>query len=111
MSKLIEVRANGLSEAEAHVSHLFASVGQEVEPLAVLVGLELAKAAIEIGAPVGGRVTRLLVAVNDTVHEGDLLLELEAAESVQPSAVLHGPSAVAVSSGAPQAKDDFHASP
>ncbi|HEX2670689.1 MAG TPA: 2-oxo acid dehydrogenase subunit E2 [Polyangiaceae bacterium] len=126
MTELIEVRANGLSAGEAFVSELFVSVGQTVEPAAVLVGIELGKAAVEIEAPEAGRVARVLVAVNDAVKDGDLLVLLERTESVRSASAAAAPAPVVASapsleraprtegsatSGGHDTQLDFHASP
>jgi len=124
MTELIEVRANGLSGSEAFVSDLRVSVGQTVAPSAVLVGIELGKAAVEIEAPAAGRVARVLVAVNDAVKDGDLLVVLERAESVQSASASPGPSSAPSVEHVPRVADtssaasgghvpnpDFHASP
>ena len=120
MTELIEVRANGLSGSEAFVSELFVSVGQSVEPSAVMVAIELGKAAVEIAAPEAGRVARVLVAKNDAVQDGDLLVVLERTESMRSASASPAPSVEhappvtdsSTASGGGRAQNpDFHASP
>jgi pyruvate dehydrogenase E2 component (dihydrolipoamide acetyltransferase) len=106
MAQAIEVRASGLSGADSFVSQVSVSVGQTVEQFTVLVGIELGKAAIEVAAPEAGRVTRVLVAVNDSVQEGDLLVVLEPIDSEQTAAA----SSVAVVGAEPLAAVAVNAS-
>jgi len=110
MPQSIEVRANGLSGSDAFVVQVSVSVGQTVQQSALLVGIELGKAAVEIAAPETGRVTQVLVAVNDAVQEGDLLVVLEPTESEQPAAAAPVPS-IELAQPAASANPDFHASP
>lgn len=117
MTQSIEVRANGLPEADAFVAQVSVAVGQTVAQSAPLMLLEFRKAAVEIEAPGAGRVTQILVAANDTVKEGDLLAVLELTESEQPAAAASIDRAQPIAepgegSGDGQAANsDFHASP
>ncbi|HYQ02218.1 MAG TPA: 2-oxo acid dehydrogenase subunit E2 [Polyangiaceae bacterium] len=116
MTQLIEVRANGLSGTDAFVSQVSVSVGETVEQFAVLAGIELGKAAVEVTAPEAARVAQVLVAVNDSVQEGDLLLVLERIASEAPTTRVPTPSTEpkppALQAAAPNsAIQDFHASP
>ena len=115
MTQLIEVRANGLSGTDAFVSQVSVSVGDTVEQFAVLAGIELGKAAVEVTAPEAARVAKVLVAVNDSVQEGDLLLVLERIASDAPTTHERAPSSEpkqpALQAAPGSANRDFHASP
>jgi len=65
------------SEITANVWLVHASVGDAVKTGDELVVLESMKMEIPVHAPVDGTVTRLDIAPNDTVQEGQLLLVID----------------------------------
>ncbi len=114
MNEPIGVRAPQGLGAEAYASEVLVSVGQTVACDAVLVSIESSKVAVDIQAPSAGRVKQVLVAKNDSVSEGDLLVVLEAIESEQPQDAPSRPqvATAAVQTGAAaDTSSDFHASP
>jgi len=63
-----------VSVIEVHVKD-----GQQIEKEAALVTLETEKAAMDVPAPQGGRITQVKIKVGDKVSEGTLILLLEPA--------------------------------
>jgi pyruvate dehydrogenase E2 component (dihydrolipoamide acetyltransferase) len=73
--------------------------GQEIEKEAPLITLETEKAAMDVPAPMSGRITQVKLKQGDKVSEGSLILTLEPAgaeargASAAPSPGLNGPGA------------------
>jgi len=67
------------SDDPVDVIEVSVQVGDTLEPEDTMVVLESDKATLEVPAPKGGTVTKLLVQQGDQVKEGDGLLELEVA--------------------------------
>jgi pyruvate dehydrogenase E2 component (dihydrolipoamide acetyltransferase) len=74
--------------------------GQEIEKESPLITIETEKAAMDVPAPVAGRITQVKLKQGDKVSEGSLILMLEpvAAAGAAPAA---GATAAAATQGAP----------
>ncbi len=70
--------------ADVPVIEIHVKAGDEVAPEDPLVTLESDKATMDVPAPAAGKVTEVLVAIDDTVSEGTPILELEEAEGEAP---------------------------
>jgi pyruvate dehydrogenase E2 component (dihydrolipoamide acetyltransferase) len=68
------------SDDAVDVIEVSVQVGDTIEPEDTIVVLESDKATLEVPAPKGGSVTKLLVQQGDQVREGDGLLELDSAD-------------------------------
>ncbi len=68
------------SDDPVDVIEVSVQVGDTIEPEDTIVVLESDKATLEVPAPKGGTVNKLLVQQGDRVREGDSLLELDAAD-------------------------------
>jgi dihydrolipoamide dehydrogenase len=66
--------------SDVPVIEVLVSEGDEVQAEDPLVTLESEKATMDVPAPEAGKVEKLLVSVDDTVSEGDPILELAPAE-------------------------------
>ncbi|WP_111657242.1 dihydrolipoyllysine-residue acetyltransferase [Isoalcanivorax indicus] len=77
-SEVIKVPDTGSSDP-VDVIEVSVKVGDTIAPEDTIVVLESDKATVEVPAPKGGKVSKLLVSVGDRVREGDPLLEVEAA--------------------------------
>lgn len=77
-SEVIKVPDTGSSDP-VDVIEISVKVGDTIAPEDTIVVLESDKATVEVPAPQGGKVSKLLVSVGDRVREGDPLLEVEAA--------------------------------
>ncbi len=81
----MEVRVPDIGDfADVPVIEILVSAGDAVAIDAPLVTLESDKATMDVPAPAAGIVTEVLVALNDRVSEGSLLLNLEPAEGEEP---------------------------
>ncbi|GIU91787.1 MAG: biotinylated protein TB7.3 [Acidimicrobiia bacterium] len=67
------------SEMPATVVEVSVSEGQHIDRGAQLVVLESMKMEIPVASPVGGKVSRVVVAAGDLVEAGDVLVEIEPA--------------------------------
>ena len=76
--------------------------GQEIEKEAPLITLETEKAAMDVPAPMSGRITQVKLKQGDKVSEGSLILTLEpaAAEASAPRGVPAAPPSGAAPPGA-----------
>ena len=84
MSQTVKVPDIG-DFADVPVIEIHVKAGDEVAAEDPLVTLESEKATMDVPAPAAGKVTEVLVAVDDKVSEGTPILELEAAEAeVEP---------------------------
>jgi len=106
MTERIEVRAKGFQKAEAFVSEVLVAVGQVVDRDEVLLRIEAEKVSVDQSVPTAGRITELLVATNDDVHEGDLLVVLE-----HSPVDLARPAESAPAAPSFTVTSDYHASP
>ncbi|HHQ14527.1 MAG TPA: dihydrolipoyl dehydrogenase, partial [Chromatiales bacterium] len=78
MSDIIEVKVPDIGDfADVEIIEVQVSPGDTVAPEDPLITLESDKAAMEVPAPVGGRVAEVLVKVGDRVSEGSLIARLE----------------------------------
>ena len=59
--------------------------GQQIEKEAPLITLETEKAAMDVPAPMSGRVKQVKLKQGDKVSQGSVILTLEAAASAAPS--------------------------
>ncbi|WP_224417826.1 biotin/lipoyl-containing protein, partial [Modicisalibacter sp. R2A 31.J] len=76
-SEIIKVPDIGGSE-DVEIIEVAVSVGDVIEPEDTMITLESDKASMDVPAPKGGKVVKILVKEGDTVSEGDDILELEA---------------------------------
>src|SRR5260370_4772714 len=76
--------------------------GQQIEKEAPLITLESEKAAMDVPAPVSGRITQLKLKQGDKVSEGSLILLLEPA-AAEASAAQAAPGASAAPGATPPA--------
>src|SRR5438105_13042203 len=74
---------------EAQVLTWKVAAGQKVTAFQPLVEVESAKAAVELTAPVAGRVLEARFAEGDTAHLGDVLVVLETTEGATPPPTRH----------------------
>ncbi len=113
MSDTIEVKVPDIGDfADVEVIEVQVAPGDTVAPEDPLITLESDKAAMEVPAPVGGRVAEVLVKVGDRVSEGSPIarLETDAADAgeagQQPRSVSADTSAAASSAPVPAAGYD-----
>jgi len=80
MTNLVEVKVPDIGDfADVEIIELQVELGQEVAAEDSLITLETEKAAMDVPAPIAGRVEEILVAVGDRVSEGSLIVKLAAA--------------------------------
>jgi pyruvate dehydrogenase E2 component (dihydrolipoamide acetyltransferase) len=65
------------------VIEVLVSPGDRVEKEDSLITLESDKATMEIPSPYSGKITKVLVKVDDTVNQGDLIAEIEADDEAE----------------------------
>ena len=76
--KLEDINVPDLGDSsEVEVIELLVAVGDLVEENDSLIVLESDKAAMEIPAPVGGKVNKIAVNLGDQVSTGSLILSIE----------------------------------
>ena len=75
-SEIIKVPDIGGSD-DVEIIEIAVSVGDVISAEDTMITLESDKASMDVPAPKGGRVVKLLVKEGDTVSEGDDILELE----------------------------------
>ena len=85
MSEII--RVPDIGSGAGRVIELFVKAGDSVEADQSLLTLESDKASMEIPCPKAGVIKALLIKLGDELREGDVLLELEAAEAAAPAPV------------------------
>lgn len=74
-----EVRVPDIGDFdEVEIVEVMVAVGDEVSAEDSLITLETDKAAMDVPAPVAGKVIELSVSLGDKVSEGSLILVLEA---------------------------------
>lgn len=74
--EIIKVPDTGSSDP-VDVIEVPVKIGDQIDPEDTIVVLESDKATVEVPAPLGGQVLKLLVKVGDRVTEGDPLLEVD----------------------------------
>jgi pyruvate dehydrogenase E2 component (dihydrolipoamide acetyltransferase) len=77
--------------------------GQQIEKETPLITIETEKAAMDVPAPVAGRITQVKLKQGDKVSEGSLILLVEAAAAADASAAQAAPSAATPGAAAPSA--------
>ncbi|MFG6176552.1 pyruvate dehydrogenase complex dihydrolipoyllysine-residue acetyltransferase [Halomonas sp. THAF12] len=76
-SEIIKVPDIG-GDTDVEIIEIAVSEGDVIEPEDTLITLESDKASMDVPAPKGGKVLKVLVKEGDTVSEGDDIVELEA---------------------------------
>ena len=76
-SEIIKVPDIGGSD-DVEIIEIAVSVGDVISAEDTMITLESDKASMDVPAPKGGKVVKILVKEGDTVSEGDDILELEA---------------------------------
>ncbi|MCW8924863.1 MAG: dihydrolipoyllysine-residue acetyltransferase [Xanthomonadales bacterium] len=85
MTQQFEVKVPDIGDfSDIPVIEVLVSTGEVVAAEQSLLTLESDKATMEIPAPVAGTITRMHVALGDTVSEGDIVVVMEADETVEP---------------------------
>ncbi len=85
MTQQFEVKVPDIGDfSDIPVIEVLVSAGEAVAAEQSLLTLESDKATMEIPAPVAGTIVRMHVALGDTVSEGDIVLVMEADETVEP---------------------------
>ncbi|MCK0538163.1 dihydrolipoyllysine-residue acetyltransferase [Alcanivorax quisquiliarum] len=86
--EIIKVPDTGSSDP-VDVIEVPVKIGDQIDPEDTIVVLESDKATVEVPAPLGGKVLKMLVKAGDRVQEGDPLLEVDtgAAETESSTAV------------------------
>lgn len=74
--EIIKVPDTGSSDP-VDVIEVPVKIGDQIDPEDTIVVLESDKATVEVPAPLGGKVLKLLVKAGDRVQEGDPLLEVD----------------------------------
>jgi len=95
--------------ADVEIVEVMVAVGDEISAEDSLVTLETDKAAMDVPAPVAGKVVEMAVSEGDKVSEGSLVLVLEAAEAAAETAAVAettAGSAPAESEVAPDAAEE-----
>ena len=77
------------------VIEVLVSPGDRVEKEDSLITLESDKATMEIPSPYAGEITKVLVKVDDTLNQGDLIAEIEAEEEAEAPAAEEKPQEAA----------------
>ena len=84
---VIEIKVPDIGDfSDVPVIELFVKAGDTLEPEDPIVTLESDKATMDVPAPQGGVVKAVLVKAGDSVSEGSVLIELEAAEEAEQAA-------------------------
>ena len=91
---------------DVEIVEVMVSVGDEVAAEDSLITIETDKAAMDVPAPVAGRITEMSVGEGDKVSEGSLILVLEAVQGEAPVAESSQPEkpVVAAEIAAPAAR-------
>ena len=97
-SKQIPVPDIGDFDA-VEVIEVLVSEGDVVEAEQSLITLESDKATMEVPAPEGGTITKVIVAVGDKVSEGTVIVELEPGSAAGPAAAPEQPPAEETAAG------------
>jgi len=85
VTQQFEVKVPDIGDfSDIPVIEVLVSTGEVVDAEQSLLTLESDKATMEIPAPVAGTITRMHVALGDTVSEGDIVVVMEADETVEP---------------------------
>src|ERR1700733_3128955 len=77
--------------------------GQQIEKETPLITIETEKAAMDVPAPVAGRITQVKLKQGDKVSEGSLILLVEPAAAADAGAPQAAPSAAPAGAAAPDA--------
>ena len=97
--------------AESEIAEWRVAVGDEVNEDQPLVDMLTEKAAVELPAPIAGKVVKLHGAAGDKVAVGGVLVTLETAAAAAPSAKTAEPVAEAVPAAVPEAGEAKSAEP
>jgi len=112
VTETLEVRATGIGlDAGSYVAELLVSIGQSVGQDTELLAIETSKGVLEVPAPAAGRVVEILVGLNASVVDGDLLVVLERIAPEAPTKSPETPTSVVEADADPCASSEFHASP
>ncbi|MFO8044980.1 MAG: pyruvate dehydrogenase complex dihydrolipoyllysine-residue acetyltransferase [Halomonas sp.] len=101
-SEIIKVPDIG-GDTDVEIIEIAVAVGDTIAPEDTLITLESDKASMDVPAPKGGKVLRVLVKEGDTVSEGDDIVEIEVEGS--------GEAEVEAADAADKEKDNEAASP
>ena len=85
MTQQFEVKVPDIGDfSDIPVIEVLVTEGEAVEADQSLLTLESDKATMEIPAPVAGTITMMHVGLGDTVSEGDIVVVMQADETVEP---------------------------
>ena len=102
--KIIDIVVPDLGNfAEVPVIDVLVKPGETVEAEAPIITLETDKAAMDVPAPVGGRLTEILVVKGAKVSKGTVIARIEAEVVAEVSAILSKPAAAPTAPAAPAA--------
>jgi dihydrolipoamide dehydrogenase len=114
MSKIVNVEVPDIGDfTNVDIIEVLVNVGDVIAEEDALITLESDKATIEIPSPSAGTVKAVMVAVNDKVTQGDLILKLElnkhtdSKEEENPAET--APTAAPTAQAAPAGDSDLHA--
>ncbi|MFN2331719.1 MAG: pyruvate dehydrogenase complex dihydrolipoyllysine-residue acetyltransferase [Halomonas sp.] len=108
-SEIIKVPDIG-GDTDVEIIEIAVAVGDNIDPEDTLITLESDKASMDVPAPKGGKVLRVLVKEGDTVSEGDDIVEIEvegggeAEQKAEAEDATSSPEPVADKSSAPIAE-------
>ena len=114
MSKIVNVEVPDIGDfTDVDIIEVLVSAGDRIAEEDALITLESDKATIEIPSPSAGTVKAVMVAVNDKVTQGDLILKLELNEHTdnkeEEAPAEAAPAAAPTAQAAPAGDSDLHA--
>ena len=84
MSEILEVKVPDIGDLDAvDVVEVLVAAGDQIAKDDSLITLESDKATMDVPAPASGAVREVRVKAGDKVHEGTIILTLEAAEDAE----------------------------